>query len=479
MKKIYIVIMLCVLGGLKGLQAQELLNYPLDTINGEEVYKYRVEKSIGLYRIGVNFNVAQKDIIRLNPQLRERGLHFDELLYIPTGRKVEPKKAEPERPVMAELKPVVEEPKVEEVPVAPNATIPEIPETPEIPEMPDTTVVMADTLPQPEILDTIVNGRRVIEYALLLPFESQQTKRSATAARMMEFYQGALLALHSAQTDSTMLRLRVYDVERSDRRIKELCDSTELDRVQGVLGLVYPVQIEPMAKWCDAHQVPLLLPFSDNVNLAKHPMVMQFNSTDPQEADSLCQWIAAKGDSLHCVAIEVREADLSNPTRALRKQMKAHGIDYTSLPVRDLMNDSATYALDPEKENLIIVHSDRYQHIRLLLPHLTQLQEAGYRLRLFSQYSWQKENVPLPQVYTSVFTSELARDEYDLMWSMLYVTEHSGETPRYDLLGYDLMRALIERNNGIYESFGLQSVIRWQQEGQGGWQNAEVQVIEK
>ena len=471
MKKIYIVIMLCVLGGLKGLQAQELLNYPLDTINGEEVYKYRVEKSIGLYRIGVNFNVAQKDIIRLNPQLRERGLHFDELLYIPTGRKVEPKKAEP---------------KVEEVPVAPNATIPEIPEIPEIQEMPDTTVVMADTtvvmadtLPQPEILDTIVNGRRVIEYALLLPFESQQTKRSATAARMMEFYQGALLALHSAQTDSTMLRMRVYDVERSDRRIKELCDSTELDRVQGVLGLVYPVQIEPMAKWCDAHQVPLLLPFSDNVNLVKHPMVMQFNSTDPQEADSLCQWIAAKGDSLHCVAIEVREADLSNPTRALRKQMKAHGIDYTSLPVRDLMNDSATYALDPEKENLIIVHSDRYQHIRLLLPHLTQLQEAGYRLRLFSQYSWQKENVPLPQVYTSVFTSELARDEYDLMWSMLYVTEHSGENPRYDLLGYDLMRALIERNNGIYESFGLQSVIRWQQEGQGGWQNAEVQVIER
>lgn len=480
MKKIYIlIIMLCVLGGLKGLQAQELLNYPLDTINGEEVYKYRVEKSIGLYRIGVNFNVAQKDIIRLNPQLRERGLHFDELLYIPTGRKVEPKKAEPERPVMAELKPVVEEPKVEEVPVAPNATIPEISETPENPEMPDTTVVMVDTLPQPEILDTIVNGRRVIEYALLLPFESQQTKRSATAARMMEFYQGALLALHSAQTDSTMLRLRVYDVERSDRRIKALCDSTELDRVQGVLGLVYPVQIEPMAKWCDAHQVPLLLPFSDNVNLAKHPMVMQFNSTDQQEADSLCQWIAAKGDSIHCVAIEVREADLSNPTRALRKQMKAHGIDYTSLPVRDLMNDSAAYALDPEKENLIIVHSDRYQHIRLLLPHLIQLQEAGYRLRLFSQYSWQKEDVPMPQVYTSVFTSELARDEYDMMWGMLYVTEHSGENPRYDLLGYDLMRALIERNNGIYESFGLQSVIRWQQEGQGGWQNTEVQVIEK
>ena len=69
-------------------QAQELLNYPLDTINGEEVYRYQVERSIGLYRVGVNFNVSQADIVRLNPQLRERGLHYGETIYLPTGRPV-------------------------------------------------------------------------------------------------------------------------------------------------------------------------------------------------------------------------------------------------------------------------------------------------------------------------------------------------------------------------------------------------------
>ena len=47
-------------------KAQDLKPYPLDTINGEEVYRYRVERSIGLYRIGVNFDVKQNDIIRLN-----------------------------------------------------------------------------------------------------------------------------------------------------------------------------------------------------------------------------------------------------------------------------------------------------------------------------------------------------------------------------------------------------------------------------
>ena len=79
-----------------GMQAQELLNYPLDTVNGEEMYRYQVEKSIGLYRVGVNFNVPQAEIIRCNPQLRERGLHYGEILLIPTGR-----------PVIIETKPEV------------------------------------------------------------------------------------------------------------------------------------------------------------------------------------------------------------------------------------------------------------------------------------------------------------------------------------------------------------------------------------
>ena len=40
----------------------EGLNYPLDTINGQVYYRYTVERSIGLYRISVNFGVTQEDL---------------------------------------------------------------------------------------------------------------------------------------------------------------------------------------------------------------------------------------------------------------------------------------------------------------------------------------------------------------------------------------------------------------------------------
>ena len=445
-------------------KAQELLNYPLDTINGEEVYRYEVEKSIGLYRIGINFDIAQSEIIRLNPQLRERGLHYKEILFIPT-----------KRPVIIESKPKVVETTITETTIYSEdsaVTAVNIPAQDSI-ASPDSTMVAADTVvPEPDT-------RRVIELALMLPFESQQTKRSGNAERMLEFYQGALLALRDLQNDSTLYRLRVYDTERSERRVKALCDSTELDSVRGVLGLIYPIQIERMAEWCEVHQVPLLLPFSDDIDLTTHSRVLQFNSTDLQAADSLCQWMLAHDDAAHFVVVEVREADIASSIRILRKQMKAKGITYTGLALRDLMVDSCAYALDPVNENVIVLHSDRYQNVRMVLPHLIRLQAEGYRIRIVSQYSWQKENIGLPQVYTSMFKRDGDYAIYDALWSESYVGGHVSEAPRYDLLGYDLMQALVKRIEAGSDTIsGLQSDIRWIQVNNGGYQNAQVGVIE-
>ena len=469
--------------------AQELLNYPLDTINGEEVYRYEVERGVGLYRIGVNFNVTQDEIIRLNPQLRERGLHYGETIYLPTGRPVI--KETPAVVIQTSVKQMredvpkpVREPKI--VSVQEPVKQPDSIDKPKEIDLgkdsvPADTIAVGDTtlvLDSLAILDTLaLDARPVTELALMLPFESRQSKRSGNAERMMEFYQGALLALHELQHDSVRFRLRVYDTERSERRINELCDSTELDSVRGILGLVYPIQIERISAWCDSHDVPLLLPFSDDMDLPTNPHLLQFNSTDKQEADSLCQWIA-KHD-VRCVAVEVRDADLTMPIRTLRKEMRRRGLVYSGLPLRDLLNDSAYYAFRMDQENLVILHSDRLQQVRMLLPHLAKLQQEGYPIRLVSQYSWQKETIDLPQVYTSVFTSDADRDAYDRLWHTFFGSTHVSEAPRYDLLGYDLMRALIAWLNGEKEHHGLQSDIRWRQVEDGGHQNAQVRVIER
>ena len=450
--------------------AQELLNYPLDTVNGEEVYRYDVEKSIGLYRIGVNFHVSQSEIVRLNPQLNEHGVRYGDTLLIPTGRKIVKVKGEKVK--------VKAEPQVKET----QATVVKT----EVKEMTAKEPVqkeffVREDLPVVPVIEEAASpaadSGKVVEIALMLPFESKQTKRSTNADRLLEFYQGALLAMYRLQNDSVRYRLRVFDTERSERRVNALCEAHELDHVQAILGLVYPIQIERMAQWCEEHNVPLMLPFSDDINLANRPNVLQFNSTDEQEADSLCAWI--KSHNAHCVAIDVREADLAGSVRTLRQRMQKQEISCTTLPLRDLINDSAAYAMDTAKENLIILHSDKYQHVRILLPHLQKLQEEGYSVRIVSQYSWQKEDIHLPQVYLSMFDDPMQREEYDALWNTYFNATHVSEVPRYDLLGYDLMQALIAWLNGQKEIEGLQSDIRWIQTGEkSGWQNSTVKIVE-
>ena len=450
---------LAALVAMTSIRAQELLNYPLDTIDGEEVYRYEVERSIGLYRIGVNFGVQQNDIIRLNPQLRERGLHYGETLLIPT-----------KRPVVKETKAQVVQTIITETRIAvatPDSVVPTIDS---IASTVDSTVSTVDSI-------AVAPQRKVIELALLLPFESRQIKRSVNADRMMEFYEGALLALRDLQNDSTLYRLRVYDTERSERRVNALCDSTELDSVQGILGPVYPIQIDIVANWCEKHQVPLMLPFSDEMDLQGHPYLYQFNSPDKDEAKALAQWIANREDR-HCVFVETRESDLAPSIRLLRQELKAQNIPYSTLAFHDLMNDSVSYAIDQFQENIFILHSDRYQQVRMALPHIAKI---AARKLLVSQYSWQKENIDMPQVYTSKFASDTDLTEYDQQWQETYKNQHVSEMPRYDLLGYDLMREMISLiRKDANQHTSLQSPIVWESSSeQDGWQNTYIHIVEK
>ena len=100
---------------------------------------------------------------------------------------------------------------------------------------------------------------------------------------------------------------------------------------------------------------------------------------------------------------------------------------------------------------------------------------------MVSQYSWQKESVNLPQVYTSKFTTE-ERDvtHYHGLWEHYFVNTHVSETPRYDLLGYDLRREIIYIVNGQpSENEGLQSPIYWEAESEAdGWQNTYIHIVE-
>lgn len=455
--------------------AAQVSAYPIDTIDGQRVYRYEVEKSIGLYRVSVNFGVTQEDIIRLNPELQERGLHYGETIYIPVVNA-------PEAPAQAPTK---------EVQAADNQPVEAesvAPETLPAEAAPATTIAWPLDLAEDSLatdslrIDTLVTAADslTLRIALMLPFQAQNTKRDRNMDRFLDFYEGALLAMYELQHSEQPFILDVYDTEKSTARIRQWQEEGRLDSVDAIIGLAYPMQLMQLSDWAKEHQVPILAPFVDHIEgIETNPYLLQFNSSAEQEARAMGAWLEEHKDSINCVLVDAKEADIPPSIRLLRKEITARNIPYTTTSIHHILNDSLSLALRDSVENILIFNTDRYSNIQVLMPRV--LQSKGNRqVTLYTKYSWSRENIILPQIYTSIFATDEPADltEYEELHARYFgATSSSSELPRFDLLGYDLVRELVTWLRQGEDCPGLQSDIRFEKIGEeGGYVNTHINI---
>lgn len=442
-------------------------NCPRDTVDGQIIYRYTTEKSIGLWRISQNFGVSQEAIIEANPQLRERGLHLDEVLRIP-GEKVEIANAPAEPQVVEEL--IIE--------VAPETVAETVVET-----VAETSAEnFAETIAS-SITTLIEEAKQAdtLRLAMLLPLQTSAIQRDKNMDRFMDFYEGALLAINDVQHTGQKIALYVYDVEKTDAPIRRLIEDSVLNKMSAIIGPAYPLQIAHIAELSRLHEIPTLIPFADQVSgIDTNPFLMQFNATEQQKAITLADYLEAKGDSVNCVLIEAKDADIPQSIRAVRKEIIARNIPHTWTSIHNILVDSIGSALKDSVENLLIFNTEKYGNLQVLMPRVLNAKN-GRQLTLYSQFSWQKENILLPQLYMSVFRENIGEEKfaYEEAFNRHYGHELPVGSPRYDLLGYDLMHELIALLlNQEYQ--GVQSDIRWERAGEeGGYINSNIQVMRR
>lgn len=448
-----------------GLTMHAQQTWPVDTIDGQAVYKYRVPRSIGLYRVSVTFNVTQEEIIQWNPQLKERGLHYDEIINVPVNDKN--KQFLPEELTKPQPAEPVQEPEE-------NSSQPAEPVLAVAPEQQDSAIVQ-DSVTLVAEEDTVPAS---IKIALLLPLQVGQ--HDAASQRFVDFYEGCLLALHDVQANQKF-DLYVYDTGKNEDKIQSLIADSSLKHMDAIIGPAYPSQVAALAPTVLEDSILTVVPFTDRVpDIINNPFLLQFNPRPQSQAAAVGNYLESRKDSVNMVFVDGREADIPYFIRELRQQVYNRGISYTRISIKDILADSLFKALKDSVENIIVFNSEKFSNLQVLLPHVI-IGKGDRQVTLFSQYSWQKERIILPQIYTSVFATELPADqtEYDTLYATYFKHEHASELPRFDLLGYDLMRQLVAFLEGK-EYFGLQSDIRFERVNEfGGFINTHVQIVRK
>lgn len=333
---------------------------------------------------------------------------------------------------------------------------------------------------------------RPIRVALLLPLQTEVTKRDKQMDRFLDFYTGALLAVYDMQATGQPVEVQTYDVGKSTHLLVQTLAQESLQEVDMIIGPAYASQVPLMSSWAKEHQIQTLFPFSSEVqDIESNAYVMQFNPSVELEAEAMVQHLATN-DSIHCVFVAADDNTIPESVRQLQNHIRANPLPYTYTTVRQIMADSLPELLSDTATNVLLMNTERYANVRIIMPQLTRAAQ-GKQLILLSRYSWQSEPIILPQLYSTVFhpIDEEQMIHYDALYRRFISKERVDDRPCYDLLGYDLMTYTlqsvrdwhqveeIEREDILCRPFqGLQSNMRFERVGEGGYQNRDIHIVQ-
>ena len=260
-------------------------------------FLHKVEKGRTLYSLAKEFNLQQKDIITLNPEIDEIGIKEGQMIKIPV------KEIKQTKPIDAEPLPnnykthlVKAGETLYSLSKTYNVSIDSLKhvnnglveglkdgQTINLPikqgriasqNITPTNLVATtvDTIKQ--IFPPNINNAKksVYKIALMVSFyieENQEMTQSALEKRKIypkstfavEFYQGVLLALDSLSDENTKFELQVYDTKGQDSlQIVKMLSKPELKDVDLIIGPLYASDFEKVAKYAHKKNIPIVSP---------------------------------------------------------------------------------------------------------------------------------------------------------------------------------------------------------------------------
>jgi len=271
-----------------------------ESINGN-FFVHKVEKGRTLYSLAKEFNLQQKDIIALNPDIDETGIKEGQEIKIPVKEIKQQKPAEEVAKTNATYQThfvktgetlyslsklyqvsidsirLVNNGLPEGLKVDQNIYIP-IKQNRVASIQHNSTEVKPLVQSVKNTVQSVVNAshKGVYKIALLLPFYLEENQEMPVnplekkkiyprSTFAVEFYQGVLVALDSISTEKVKFELLVYDTKGQDSLATfKILSNPVLKTVDLIIGPLYASNFEKTAKFAGQHNIPIVSPVKLN-----------------------------------------------------------------------------------------------------------------------------------------------------------------------------------------------------------------------
>lgn len=483
------------------------------TLNAQTTKKHEVQSGETLYSIARQYNVTVASLMEINPGLDADNIMAGQNINVPANvqQTVTPVTAQPvqqggiQQQVLQQVRQQVQAQQGMEVPSTPNRprykTLHEVQKKETLysiarqygvtidqlinanPDLKNGKLkkgavlnipyTMADDVEyeveQKRIIEEEAKKPKVIMYptikvAVILPFSKAEEKVSAESQKMINIYQGFLLAVDSLKQSGCNVEVFAYDEMSPATPVASILQSPEMKDMQLIVGPIRQWNVKSVADFAHQNGITHVVPLSNELSLVnEHPTTFQVNSSSSLVYNQVYNRFCLMHQNHNIIFVGMNDrGDNMNYIADFMRHLEEKGITYANASVGDFA--TVHDALQPGVNNVIIPTSGSSAAFETLCKKLDGLNlTTEYSVQLFGFPEWQTLATKYDkylgkyqcQFFTSFYSNGYAprTQQFNSLFRRWFNQDQYNSFPKYGELGYDIGAYFIKGLNDFGSSF--------------------------
>lgn len=375
--------------------------------------EYKVGRKENIYRISRQFGITELELINANPELKTRKLRRGEIICIPYSK---------------------EENKRQQQIVQDQAITP------------NNDILFAELKEEAEPINQI-------NVAIILPFALDTDSLTDNQQKMVEYYEGFLLALDSLKKLGVSIDLYTYDSGDQYSSIAPILRKPEMRKMNIIFGPLYEKQISEAATFSDTTGIKVVLPFARKIDeVFTNPHLFQVNTSQSYFYSEVHDHFFRQFKNPNVLFFESLDEADDPYAKSLMQELDFRNISYAILPADTATNkDTIQSRLVLEKENILMLTSSKSGSLNNMVPIFQLLvrdtASTKFDIHLFGypQYQVYTHNhlASFYEIdtyfYSSFYTNNLLPQatNFHKLFRRTYSKEIINRYPKYAMLGFD------------------------------------------
>lgn len=382
--------------------------------------EHLVKRKENIYRISRMYGITELELLNANPELKTRNLIKGETICIPYSSK-------------------------DKVTVTVKDASPKT-ETQDI-QIPSNESLFAEVRTEIQDIDQI-------KAAIILPFILKEDSISSETQKMVEFYEGFLLALDSLKREGVSVDVHVYDSGNEWQSIAPILQQPEMRDMNIIIGPVYKKHIEEAANFADTTGIRLVLPFERKVDqVFNNPYIYQINTPQSYFYSEVYDHFFTQFQHPNVILFQSEGEKEDGMIAGFKQELENRQVPYTVLIADTATNkDTIRAYMDLQRENILMMTSEKIGGLNNMMPVFQLLvrdtASTKYDIHLFGYPQYQVYTINHlasfyeidTYFYSSFYTNNLLPQAVDFhkKYRRTYSKEIVNRFPKYAILGFDI-----------------------------------------